>query len=71
MIESRRNNADAALRKSLAGCRSCDYDEAEGGLVNHCDACCRRVTAAAWEFVAAQDALARSYGATLSGGSDK
>lgn len=35
-----------ASRKSLmAGCNGCDYDEAEGGLVNHCDACCRKITA--------------------------
>ena len=26
------------------GChRGCDYDEAEGGLFNHCDKCCRRI----------------------------
>jgi hypothetical protein len=34
----------------LEGCPHCDYDEAEGGLMNHCDACCRRVTALTWEL---------------------
>lgn len=32
------------LRKILEGCSRCDFDEAEGELVNHCDACCRKVT---------------------------
>lgn len=41
-----------ALRKALIKgreivrtcCPSCDYDEAEGDLLNHCDKCCRRIT---------------------------
>jgi methionyl-tRNA synthetase len=24
-------------------CPHCEYDEAEGGLVNHCDVCCRKI----------------------------
>lgn len=32
-------------------CRGCDYDEAEGGLVNHCPNCCKRIATAAWAFV--------------------
>lgn len=30
------------LNSALEGCPHCEHDE--GGLVNHCDACCRRVT---------------------------
>ena len=37
------------IEAALQGCGSCDWDEAEGGLVNHCAACCRKVTMAAWE----------------------
>lgn len=32
-------------------CGACDYDEAEGGLVNHCPKCCHRIATAAWAFV--------------------
>lgn len=42
------------IRDLLRGCGHCDYDEAEGGLVDHCDACCRKVTAACWEFFTSQ-----------------
>lgn len=30
------------------GCSKCEYDEADGGLFNHCDTCCRRITTFAW-----------------------
>lgn len=38
-----------SVRKLLGGCCRCEYDEAEGGIMNHCDACCRKITAAVWE----------------------
>lgn len=33
------------LKKALDTCcqQGCDYDEAEGGLINHCDKCCRKI----------------------------
>ena len=37
-----------AVEKS---CSKCTFDEAEGGLIDHCNACCRRITEAAWEFI--------------------
>lgn len=36
------------LAGALGGCSSCEYDEAEGDLVNHCDKCCREVTTRAF-----------------------
>lgn len=24
-------------------CAQCEYDEAEGGFIDHCDGCCRRI----------------------------
>lgn len=37
------------------GChQGCDYDEAEGGLLNHCEDCCRKITAQAYELFAIQ-----------------
>lgn len=33
------------------GCPQCERDEAEGGLVNHCDKCCRKITEAVGDFV--------------------
>ena len=39
------------LRKiSETCCSACDYYEAEGGLFNHCDKCCRAITTALWKF---------------------
>lgn len=38
------------LVAALSGCPQCTWDEAEGGLVDHCNRCCRRVTAASWLF---------------------
>ena len=32
------------------GCHGCDFDEAEGGLMNHCDECCRWLTEHAYEM---------------------
>jgi len=44
--------AAATLRqaKTLAEtqCKSCDYDEAEGYLFNHCDTCCRAIATTLW-----------------------
>ena len=34
----------SALRRALRGCGGCDWDEAEGGLVDHCAACQRQIT---------------------------
>lgn len=32
------------IKKILSTCcPHCEYDEAEGGLINHCDKCCRRI----------------------------
>jgi hypothetical protein len=31
-------------------CPHCDYDEAEGALVNHCDACCRKIVRELWAY---------------------
>ena len=39
----------AKIEAALQGCGQCEWDEAEGGLFNHCNACCRKVTAVAWE----------------------
>lgn len=36
------------------GCPHCDHDEAEGGLVNHCDDCCRRITTVVGDFLRQQ-----------------
>lgn len=30
-------------------CRKCDFDEAEGVLIDHCDECCRRIVGLIWE----------------------
>lgn len=32
------------------GCGTCRYDEAEGGLDDHCDKCCRKIATAAYEI---------------------
>lgn len=39
-----RGPSEALVKLSESCCRECDYDEAGGGLVNHCDRCCRRIT---------------------------
>jgi hypothetical protein len=31
-----------------SSCVLCDFDEAEGDVVNHCDVCCRRITTELW-----------------------
>lgn len=33
------------------GCPHCEYDEADGGLFNHCDDCCRRITRVTGDFL--------------------
>ena len=44
-----------ALRKlSETCCGHCDYDEAEGGLMDHCDKCCRKITTKLWEITHAR-----------------
>lgn len=40
------------IDRLVDGChRDCNYDEAEGGLVNHCDACCRKITTDLFELI--------------------
>jgi len=39
-----------AMRDVLDGCPRCDYDEAEGALIDHCLECRRKVTMKAWEL---------------------
>lgn len=41
-------NIVRALDALDTSCMRCGYDEAEGGLVNHCNACCRKIVAALW-----------------------
>jgi hypothetical protein len=43
-----RKMVQAARHLVLSGCRLCDVDEAEGGVVNHCEVCCRRITTEAY-----------------------
>lgn len=40
-----RGKRPAALIALLAGCDHCDYDEAEGDLVQYCSGCCAKVMA--------------------------
>ncbi len=48
--------AAAFIERLEDGCSSCDFDEAEGGLVDHCDTCCRWLTTQAYElFVVRMD----------------
>lgn len=50
---SRRNStSDLAiqLHNALKGCTGCEWDEAEGDLVDHCAKCQRRVTTLAYEL---------------------
>ena len=42
---------ESALAEELVGCSTCDYDEAEGVLINHCKACQFDVTALAWDWM--------------------
>lgn len=37
------------FQKLLKGCQRCDYDEAEGVLIDHCAECRRKVTLFAWK----------------------
>lgn len=39
-----RRMIQAGRHAVLQGCAYCDTDEAEGGVLNHCDGCCRRIT---------------------------
>lgn len=51
MTEARSSDATMqAIERMLivTQCSQCDYDEAEGGLVDHCDECCRKVTRYVW-----------------------
>ena len=46
-----------ALEELDRRCMQCDYDEAEGGLISHCDKCCRKIVA---ELGKVRRVLARS-----------
>lgn len=46
-FEKKANITNKTLRefvRLLSGCNHCDWDEAEGLLMDHCNACCRKVT---------------------------
>lgn len=45
----KRETMGQELHRLLQGCSACSYDEADGGIVNHCDSCCRRVATWAWQ----------------------
>jgi hypothetical protein len=50
-------------RKSLTTthCMKCDYDEAEGFLIDHCRECSHKIVAAMWKaFIASADAIRAS-----------
>jgi hypothetical protein len=40
-------------------CGECDYDEADGGLMNHCNKCCRKITTEAYALAHAGPPLPR------------
>lgn len=40
----------AFIERLNNGCGKCDFDEAEGGLLNHCDECCAWITAQAYDL---------------------
>jgi hypothetical protein len=39
----------AIQRALLQACHKCDYDEAEGALIDHCQECCHRIVGLIWE----------------------
>ncbi len=45
---SAQNYSMARLVNLLQGCGTCVYDEAEGGLIDHCPDCMRKVTTEAY-----------------------
>jgi hypothetical protein len=47
-ICERDDTRTAALRKALEGCERCDLDEAEGGVIDHCDNCRFNITSEAY-----------------------
>lgn len=46
--------AGEKMRLRLLGCSSCDYDEAEGDLLDHCASCQKKIVALAYELFAQQ-----------------
>lgn len=48
----------AEIQPLLEGCSRCDYDEAEGEILNHCNECCRKVVAHCWTIVSEANAAA-------------
>lgn len=55
-----RKMVQAGRRVVVDGCMRCEYDEAEGGLVNHCDACCRKITTELYGLLVRGDMPPRS-----------
>jgi hypothetical protein len=44
------------MRRLREGCHSgCDYDEAEGGIINHCPNCCTKITRDAYTLFVMSD----------------
>jgi len=43
------------------GCSGCDFDEAEGGLMNHCSDCCRKITTLAYYLLVVQMICSEFY----------
>lgn len=39
------------IKQLEEGCSTCEFDEAEGGLMDHCDKCCRQITTMAYEIL--------------------
>lgn len=57
---------DQVKELSETSCPGCDFDEAEGGLVSHCDDCCRRIVKSLWAMAhqteqAHHDATIKAY----------
>lgn len=49
--EARRRAAfvDRILEALCTSCSRCEFDEAEGLVVNHCNACCRKIVGKVWK----------------------
>lgn len=41
----------ARFSRLLEGCSGCEYDEAEGGLFNHCSKCQHEIVTLAYELI--------------------
>lgn len=45
-----REIAQRMVKRLIEGCRGCDFDEAEGGLVDHCAECKHAIVTDAYEL---------------------